>query len=189
MAAVPAATGNDVLLHLPDCIGNIADDFNAWEIDRVNLGSFTRYMNDLGSTRFHEKRWLFDDVMPDVDDAIRRFDGAVDKITRGQGGAAQKFRMTLINHALAQLGRQKRDAGLLDKLQQHPASHRPVGASANDKHRRFGIFQRFDRGADRFRVSAGTARYAAFDRQSVGMFVSNIFGQFDMDRAGLFFLG
>ena len=116
MAAVPAATRNNVLLHLPDCIGNIADDFNAWEIDRVNLSSFTGDMNDLGAAWFHEKRRLFDDVVPDIDDAIRSFDGAVNKITRGQGGAAQKFRMTLINHALAQLGREKRDAGLLDKL-------------------------------------------------------------------------
>ena len=116
MAAVPAATGNDVFLHLPDCIGNIADDFNAWEIDGVNLGGFAGDMNNLGAAWFHEKRRLFDDVMTDIDDAIRSFDGAVDKITRGQGCAAQKFRMTLINHALAQLGREKRDAGLLDKL-------------------------------------------------------------------------
>ena len=116
MAAVPAATRNDVLLHLPDCICNIADDFNAWEIDRVNLSSFTGDMNDLGAAWFHEKRRLFYDIMADIDDAIRRFDRAVDKITRGQGCAAQKFRMALINHALAQLGREKRDASLLDKL-------------------------------------------------------------------------
>src|SRR3546814_3465393 len=58
---------------------------------------------------------------------------SVHEIARGQRGAAQKFRMPLVDHALAELRGQKRDAGFFDELQQHPAGHCAVRAGADDE--------------------------------------------------------
>src|SRR3546814_2200141 len=81
----------------------------------------------------HEERRFLDHVMAEVDDAVRRLDRAVDEIARRQRGAAEEFRMPLVDHALAELRRKERDSGLFDELQQHPAGHRPVRPGADDR--------------------------------------------------------
>ncbi len=97
--------------------------------------------------------------------------------------------MPLVDHALAELGCQEWNAGLLDELQQHAARHRPVRARADHEHRRLRILERLHRLADRFAIGVRTARMAALQRRRIGMFVGDILGQLDMNGAGLFLFG
>src|SRR3546814_9501179 len=84
MVELPAAVGDDILLDLPDRVGDVADHLDVGEIDGIDLGGLGRDMDDRRPARLHEEGRLFDDVVADVDDAVRRLDRAVDEIARAE---------------------------------------------------------------------------------------------------------
>src|SRR3546814_2223523 len=97
-------------------LGDIADHLDIREIDRIDLGGLVRHMDHGRPAALHEERRFLDHVMAEVDDAVRRLDRAVDEIARRQRGAAEEFRMPLVDHALAELRRKERDYGLFAEL-------------------------------------------------------------------------
>ena len=97
--------------------------------------------------------------------------------------------MALVNHALAKLGGEEGNAGRLDEFEEHLAGHLAVRPGPDHQHRRARIFHCVDRLVDRFGIGGGTAHKAALQRAAVGMFVGDVFGQFDMGCAGLFLFG
>ena len=54
----PSGGRDDVFLDLPDGVGDIADDFDLREIDRIDFRAAARDMNDRRTARLHEKRRL-----------------------------------------------------------------------------------------------------------------------------------
>jgi len=97
--------------------------------------------------------------------------------------------MALVDHALAELGGQERDAGLVDELAQHPPADLAVGARADDQHRRLGPLDRLDRLAHRLRLRRGPPRDRALDRARGGALVGDVLRKLEMDGAGLLLLG
>ena len=97
--------------------------------------------------------------------------------------------MGFIDHTLAELGGDKGNAGLLDKLREHATGGGPVGAAADDDDRGSGAFDFLGRGAHSFCLGDRTPGQAGCDRCGIGFLVGNIFGKFDMGGAGLFFFG
>lgn len=81
MVERPAAVRHDILLHLPDRIGDIADDLDAGEIDRIDLGGLGGHMDDGWSAALHEEGRLFNHIVTDVDNAVRCLDRAVHEIS------------------------------------------------------------------------------------------------------------
>src|SRR3546814_3032985 len=69
--------------------------------------------------------------------------------------------MPLVDHALAELGRQERDAGLFDELQQHPAGHRTVRPRADHQHWRGRLFERLHRLADRLHIGGRSEEHTS----------------------------
>jgi hypothetical protein len=179
----------DRFLHLPDGVGDIADHFDLREIDRIDLGGAGRDVDHLRTARFHEERRLFDHVMTDVDDAVRSLDRAVNEIACTQCCTADELGMSFVDHALAKLGCQEGDAGLVDEFQQHLRRHRPIRARADDENGGLGGFQLGNRCRDGLCIGARPTGDAARDRHRVGLLVGDVLGQFEMDGAGLFLLG
>ena len=130
-AKVPPPWRDDVVLDLVDRVGDVADHLDMREIDRIDLGSAGRDVDDRRPALLHKERRLFDHVVADVDDAIRVLDRAVHEISGGQRRAAQEQRMALVDHALAHLCGDEGNAGLVDQLAQHPPGHLAVSARAD----------------------------------------------------------
>ena len=186
---IPVRLRGDRFLDLPDRVGNIANHLDLREIDRIDLRRPAGDMDHLGTTLPHEEWRLFDHIVPDIDDAVRCLDCAVNEIACRKRRATDESRVALVDHALAQLGGEERDSGLFDEFAKHLAGHGPVGAGADDQDRRLCSFQPCDGCRHGFGVGARAARDAALQRKAVGMFVGNIFGQLDMDGARLFLFG
>jgi hypothetical protein len=55
------------LTNLPDAVRDVTDDFHLREVDRVNRGRREVDVDDIDATLMHEERWLFDNVVPNVD--------------------------------------------------------------------------------------------------------------------------
>src|SRR5690606_37963751 len=66
----PVAIGDNVLLDLPDRVGDIPNNLDLREVDRVNLGCLGRDMDYLRATHLHEERRFFNNVMADIDDQV-----------------------------------------------------------------------------------------------------------------------
>jgi hypothetical protein len=186
---VPGRGGDDVLLDLPDRVGDVADHLDLREIDRVDRGGVGRDVDDLGAAALHEERRLLDHVVADIDDHIRGLDRLVAEIAGRERRAAQEFGMGLVDHALAELGGDEGYAGLLDELEQHPAGHLAVGAGANDEDRRTRRLQLLDCGPHALFVGERPADEAALQRRRVRLLLGDVLGKFDMGGAGLFLLG
>jgi len=95
----------------------------------------------------------------------------------------------LVDHALAELGGDERDAGLLDQLEEHPAGHLAVGAGTDHQHRRFRRLDPAHCRADRLLVGMGAAHMAALQRHRLRFLLGDVLGEFDMRGAGFFLLG
>ena len=186
---IPRRIGGDGFLHLPHGIGNIANHFHFGEIDGINLRRPHRNVDNRGAAFAHEEGRLFDDVMAQIDDAIRSFDCTMDEIARRERRTAKEFGMPLVNHALAQLSREEGYAGFGDKFLEHLAGHRAVGTRANHENRRFGFLQHRHSSGNGFGIGTRSPRNAALDRERIGMLVGNILRKLDMRRTGFFFLG
>src|SRR3546814_2194511 len=76
------AGGNDILLHRPHGIGDVADHLDIREIDGIDLGGFVRHMDHGRPAALHEEGRFLDHVMAEVDDTVRRLDRAMDEIAR-----------------------------------------------------------------------------------------------------------
>ena len=135
-------------------------------------------MNHLGAAALHEEGRLLDHVVADIDDDVGGLDRLVAKIARRQRRAAQELGMGLVDHALAELGRDEGDACLLDELEQHPAGHLAVGAGADHQDRRAGPFQLLDRGTHPLFVGQRPADEAALQRGGVRLLLGDILGKF-----------
>ena len=187
---IPAAVRADVFLDLPHRVGDIADHFDLREVDRIDLGGAGRDVDHGDAVVLHEERRLFDHVVADINDAIRRFDRAVHEVARRQCGAAEELGVAFVDHALAHLGGQERDAGLFDQLFEHPPAQLAVGARADHQHRVLGRLDRLDRSAHRLGLGRGTPRDALGQRLPIGGgLLGDILGQFDQGRARLFLFG
>ncbi len=97
--------------------------------------------------------------------------------------------MPLVDHALAHLGGEEGNAGLLDELFEHPAGHLAVRARADDEHRRPGVLDHLHRLAHRLWLSRRAPCGGAHDRTAVGLLLGDILGKLEVDRAGLFLFG
>ena len=195
---IPAPLRDDVFLDLPDCVGDVADHLDLREIDRIDLGGLGRDMDHRGRAVrtdraflviAHEEGRLFDHVVADIDDTVRVLDRAVDEIARRQRRAAEEQRVAFVDHALAHLGGDEGDAGLVDQLPQHPPGHLAIGARPDDEDRLLRLFDRHHRLTHGLGLGTGTARQRRGERAAGGLFLGNVLGKFEMHRAGLFLLG
>ena len=185
---VPATLGLflHAILHLPDGVADIADDLNLREIDRVDLSGVVGDVDDFRAADFHEEGRLFDHVMADIDNEVGGFDRAVDIVAGGKRSAAHEPVMTLIHHALAELGGDEGDACLVDELGQHLRRHLAVAARADDEDGRLGVVDFLQRLNDRLVLRHRAANGRFLDRALIGMFVRDVLRQLDMDGAGFF---
>src|SRR5690606_34355058 len=113
---VPLRLHGDLVLELPDAVGDIAYHFQLGKINRVYRGRLEVDVHDLGAPVAHEEGGLLHHVVTDVEDQVRSGQGPVYKVVVRQRRVAQEQIPVLIQHALAHLGGDEGDAGLVDKL-------------------------------------------------------------------------
>src|SRR6476469_7220834 len=160
----PGALRYDVFLDLPNRVGDVADHLDLREINGVHFGRLGADVDHLVAALPHEERRLFDDVVADVDDEVGSLERAVHEVAGRERRAAEEFRMSLVDHALAELGRGEWDAGLLDQLQKHAAGHLAVGAGADHQDWRACGLDALDRRADGLLIRGRPPDEAARER-------------------------
>ena len=178
------------LLHQPpDAVGDVADDFDLRKVNRIDRRRREVDVDDLDASVLHEERRLLDHVVADVDDQIRRLDRAVDEVTRRERRVAQEQRISLVDDPFAHLRRDERDASLVDELPQHVARQLAIGAGADQQQGRLGGSNHLDGGANRLLFGDRSPDEAGGNRFLVDFLGGDVFGQFEMHRARLLFLG
>lgn len=177
------------LADLPDGVGDVAHHFDLREIHRVHLGGTEVHVDHLGTAANHEERRLLDHVVADVDDQVGRLHRAMHEVAGGQRGVAEEARVTLVDHALAHLGGDEGNAGLVDQLLEDLGGHLAVGPGADHQDRAARGAQLLHRGADRLVFRQRPAAQARRDGQAVGLLGGDVLRQLQMHRAGLLFLG
>ena len=101
-----------------DAVGDVADQFELGKINLVNLGGIEIDVNDLLAALLHEEGRLFHDVVAGIDDQIGAVDRTVNIVVVGQGRGADIERVIAVDHTLAHLGVEERNAGGVDELVQ-----------------------------------------------------------------------
>ncbi len=146
-------------------------------------------MDHLGTAANHEERRLLDHVVADVDDQVGRLHRAMHEVAGGQRCVAEEARVTLVDHALAHLGGDEGNAGLVDQLLEDLGGHLAVGPGADHQDRAARGAQLLHRGADRLVFRQRPAAQARRDGQAVGLLGGDVLRQLQVHRAGLLFLG
>ena len=185
----PVFLGIQALLELPQAVGNIADHFDLWEVDRVHLGGVEVDVNHFGTAGAHEEGRLFHHVVAHVDDQVGLVDGAVYKVAVGQGGVAQEMGAGFVHYPFAHLRGDHRNAQFFYKLAQHLAGQLAVGTGTGQQQRLACALDGFDGLADGLVFGDRAAGRAGLSDRHGGMFAGNIFRQLQVGGAGTLFLG
>ena len=135
-------------------------------------------MNDLQVVRLHEKRWLLNHVVPDVDDEVGAVDGAVQRVVGRQRGVAQKERVALVDDALAHLGGEEWDAGVADEVEQHLGGALAVGSGPDEQQGALRVLNQVGGLGDGLFLGDGSPHAVLGKKRRVGLFAGYIFGQF-----------
>ena len=128
-------TSTDAFLEPPNRIGDIADQFDLRKVDGIDFGAGEVDVDHLAHAAAHEERRFLDNIVADIDDAVGVFDRTMHEIAVGQCGVAQPQRMGFVDHALAHLGGEKRNTGLVNELAQDLAAQLAVGGGADHQQR------------------------------------------------------
>ncbi len=115
-------------------------------------------------------------------------DRAVHEIAVGQRRVTEPQRVRLVDHALAHLRREERDARLVDEFEQHLAGGLAVAARADHQERMARGLDRVDRMRDRLLLGHRPPAVAARNRLAVALLVRDVFRQLEVRGARALFL-
>ena len=115
-------------------------------------------MKDLEATFVHEKRRFLDHIVADIDDQIGRRSRIVDGVVVRKRRGAHVAGMSLVDHALAHLGADERNAGQFDELFEHVARALAVRACPDEQQWILRLFDHLDGLGDGFGLGCRATR-------------------------------
>ena len=118
---------------------DVSDDFDLWEVNRIHLGTEKVDVDDFDAIGFHKERGLFHNIMTDIDDQVRRFDGAMNKVASRQCRVSKETRIAFVDDAFSHLGGDVVDVEFFDELTQCVTGYLSVGTGTHDQQRMFSL--------------------------------------------------
>ena len=170
--------------------GDVADDFGLREIHLFDGRGHEADVNDPVLPARHQERRLLDRFVADGDDEIGAVDRLVDVIAFTQGRGADIIVRRAADGALAHLRIEKWDADAADEFGQRRRQLRAAGAGAEHQQRTFRGQDQLGRARDRLGRRYRQLRFMGRHQRDVAGFLGgDVFGQFEMHRAGTLFGG
>ena len=99
-----------------DRSGYVSYHIELREIHIINSRSIKIYMNHLSAIIFHKERWLFDDIVADVNDQVSTVNCTMQIIVIRKCSGTDVALMALVNYTFTHLSIKEEQSGLIDKF-------------------------------------------------------------------------